>query len=279
MLVVIAASCKKGPAEKAPEPTEQPPRTDKPAPPPAAPIFQSHAVQLMCGEKPLALPAPAAAAAKPDRPLSHLGEIKSCPDQASVAAACDCLVKGFKSWGKDLDFSAQVECEPQPPVGTDLQIVEVKSKAANDQTSGGEAFVVVAKHGSAWSPVAVIESAPDVDRSVTPQASHRATLDRVESHGDVYWIETHHEAQDKDAGDTDREGEAHGTVCVVGATPWCGEILLGAWTYAFAPFQGSGGECTITKISTYSAAVDEHSVNVRLEHGGDDGGVAGKYTF
>lgn len=61
----------------------------------------------------------------------------------------------------------------------------------------------------------LIESAPDVDLSETPKASHTANIDRVQSHaiadGNVYWIDSHHEAQEKSMGDSERDGEAHGT--------------------------------------------------------------------
>lgn len=259
------------------------------APPPPAWTIESQPVDLMCADKPLALPAPAGATAAPaPRALPHGDAIHACQDQASVAAVCDCLVKSIKDWGGDLGLSPAVECEPQPPANTDAQLVEVSSKPADDSsTSGGEAFVFVARHGATWSPVAVIEAAPDVDLSVTPKASHTATLDRVASHattgGTLYWLESHHEAQDKDVGDTDHDGDAHGTVCLVPSSgaPTCGKpLVLGTWSYAFSlPKADQPDACTIGKVSTFTATVDPTGVTLKLAHGPDSGGQAGRYTF
>jgi hypothetical protein len=282
VLAVMLGGCKKAPSNKVPSDKSPEPQgsavTGSATPPPAAWKLDSQPIQPMCGEKPLTLPAPTpGTAAKPDRPLPHVDAIKACPDQTSVAATCDCLAKSIKAWGDTLDLSPEVECEPQAPANPDAQIVKVSSKPADETTTaGGEAFVFVAKRGQTWSPVAVIEGAPDVDLSITPHGSHSAKLDRVESHGNLTWIESHHEAQDKDMGESDRDGEAHGTVCVTGAAPWCGQLLLGAWTYAFTP---ATGECTTSKVTTYTASLDDKSVTVHLDHGTDEAGASGRHTF
>lgn len=291
---VILAACKKGPGGDKPAQGSSEPSgsgsgsaTQPVTPPPASWKIESQPVELMCGEKPLTLPAPAAASAASDRVLPNADAIQGCQDQASVAAVCDCLATSIKTWGGTLGLSPTVQCEVQPPAHPDAQIVEVSSKVADDSTSGGEAFVFVAKHGTAWSPVAVIEGAPDVDLSVTPKASHTAKIDRVESHatatGNLYWIDSHHEAQDKSMGESERDGEAHGTLCRVetGAAPSCGKPLrLGAWTYAYTLAKADQPDaCTVTKASTYAATVEPTSVTVRLVHGSDEGAVAGRYTI
>ena len=288
VLALIAAGCKKTPPAdtspqgsagsdlKATQGSDSGSGSGAGSPPPAAWKIDSQPVQLMCGEQPLPLPSPTAAGTKPERPLTHAEPIKACQDQASVAAVCDCLARSIKDWGGGLELSPEVRCEPQAPASPDAQIVMVSSKPADESTSGGEAFLFVAKRGQAWSPVAVIEAAPDVDLSVTPKASHTAKLDRVESHGNLYWIESHNEAQEKEMGDSNRDGEAHGSVCAIGAAPWCGRLLLGAWTYAFTP---ATSECTITKVTTYSATLSEKSLTLRLDHGIDEAGATGSYSF
>ena len=284
LVLVVVLGCKKGNGGDKHTPVTV-------APPPPAWTIDSQPVDLMCADKPLALPPPAGAAPAPapaPRALPRADAIRACQDQASVAATCDCLVKSIEDWGGDLGLSPAVECEPQPPANADAQLVEVSSKPADDSsTSGGEAFVFVAKHGATWSPVAVIESAPDVDLSVTPKASHTAKIDRVTSHaapsGSLYWIESHHEAQDKDVGDTDHDGDAHGTVCLVpgGAAASCTKpLVLGTWSYAFSlPRADQPDACTIAKVSTFTATVDAGGVTVKLAHGPDSGGEAGRYTF
>ena len=290
-VLIVAVACKKPPGGDKPTPGSDQAgsgSSTQPAapPPPASWKIDSQPVELMCGEKPLTLPAPAAASPKGDRALPHADAIRTCQDQASVAAVCDCLTKSIKDWGGSLGLSPAVQCEVQTPAQPDAQLVEVSSTPADDSTSGGEAFVFVAKHGATWSPVAVIEGAPDVDLSITPKASHTAKIDRVEAHaiasGSLYWIESHHEAQDKSMGESEREGEAHGTVCTVptGASPWCGAPLVrGAWTYTYSLAKADQPDaCTITKVSTYAATLDPTSVTVRLVHGSDEDGVAGRYT-
>jgi hypothetical protein len=270
----MAAGCKKAPSSDKPAQAAAPEATPSP---PAGWKIESHPWQLMCGEKPLALPAPVAAAPRPDRPFRRAEAIKVCQDQPAVAAVCGCLTKSLDRWGSNLGLSPAVECEAQAPLTGDAQVVEVSSKPADDSaTSGGEAFVFVARHGSAWSPVAVIEYAPDVDMSVTPKASHRAKVDRVDSHGGVFWIESHHEAQEKEMGESKREGEAHGTVCFVGAAPYCGRVTLGEWTFALTT---ATSECTVGKAATYAATLDAVALTVRVEHGSDTSGAAGRYTF
>lgn len=284
LVVAFLVSCKKGGLESSPGSAAG---SAKGSTAPAASWkIDSQPVELLCGSKPLELPAPAATAPVADRPLPHAA-MTSCQNQTSVVAVCNCLTKSVKDWGASLGLSPSVECELQPPANADAQIVEISRNPADDSTSGGEAFVFVAKHGAAWSAVAVIEAAPDVDLSVTPKASHTAKIDRVEAHaianGNLYWIDSHHEAQDKDMGDTERDGEAHGTTCIVAANsaPYCSTpLVLGAWTYAFSLAKaGQPDACTITKVSTYAATVDATAVTTHVVHGSDDGGVAGRYTL
>lgn len=285
VLALVLIGCKKTPSADPPTPatpangdhTTAAAGSGSASPPPAAWALTSQPVQPMCGEQPLALPVPAAAPAPAkDRPLPRTPSIKACQDLASVAAACACLATS-KEWTAELGLSPTLQCEPQAPATPDAQLVMVSSKPADEATTaGGEAFVFVARRGQRWSPVAIVEAAPDVDLSVTPKASHTAKVDRVEAHGSVTWIESHHEAQDKDMGESSRDGEAHGTVCVTGEAPWCGRLSLGTWTYAFTPATSA---CTTSKVATFAATVGARSVSLTLAHGPDDGGAAGHYTF
>lgn len=302
-IAVLAFGCKKSPtAGETPAPgaagpgsgSMQPPGTasDAPGAAPAPPWkIESRPLELPCGDKPLGLPPPVAAA-KPavDRTLAHADTIAQCRDQASVAAACACLAGAIDKWGSNLNLSATGECEPQPQSSSEAQIVEVRSKPADlAATSGGEAFVLVAKHGGTWSAVAVIDAAPDVDLTVTPKVSHRAKIATFESHslpsGSLYWIESQSEAQEKSMGDLERDGEAQGTICVMpaaaSAAPFCyAPLKLGAWTYAFTVAKADQPDaCSIRSVATYTATLDAAAATLRVVHGSDADGTAGHYRL
>jgi hypothetical protein len=292
-LAALACSCKKAPAvdEAAGSGSAVTPsvgNAGSAVTPPPAPAWriESHPLELACGDQPLALPAPASATPVADRPLARAVGIAPCHDQASVAAACACLAKAVDTWGPTLGLSATAGCEPASMSSPDAQVVEVRSQPADTAaTSGGEAFVLVARHGTTWSPVAVIDAAPDVDLSQTPKASHRATIASLEARpiadGTMLWIESRSEVQERSMGDLDRDGEALGTICVVpsaaSAAPFCyAPLRLGAWSYALTVADGT---CAIHNVATFAATIDATSATLRLVHGADADGVVGRYRL
>jgi hypothetical protein len=249
---------------------------------------ESQPVDLPCGDKPLALPAPVAGKPAADRVLAHAEAMTVCQDQVSVAAACTCLAGSIDKWGAGL--SAPAECEPEKPSDPRAQLVVVSSNPTDPSSkSGGEAHVLVARHGAAWSAIGVIETAPDVDLSETPKASHTAKITRFESHplGDaaLYWVESRNQAQEKSMGDLEYNGAAQATICVVPnaatAAGFCyAPIKLGAWEYAFTIAKADQADaCSIRTAATFSAVLEASAVTVRLLHGTDSETTAGLYRL
>lgn len=245
-------------------------------------------IELRCGEKPLVLPAATASPAPQERPLSHAPVVTACTKQPSVDALCSCLTKSFHAWGDALGLSATVTCEAQRTSATDAQVLSVSSQPKDESvTAAGETLLFAAKTETGWSALGVLETAPDVDLATTPKASHRVALDRLETHSSgtdsVYVVTTHHEAQEKSMGDSDRDGEAHATVCVAHSSKdaWCSRpILLSAWTYTYTAARGDDPEtCAVTAATQYSAVVSSAAISVKLDHGSDKDRVAGRYTY
>jgi hypothetical protein len=287
-VALVIFGCKKTP------PGEQPSPGSSSAPVPiaidaavvGAPTWtaKSQPIELACGNKPLTLPAPMPAPAPAaDRTLSHDDGITQCHDQATVAAACACLAGSTGVWATSLRLSTSADCKPVSQ-NADAQIVEVTSQPADtDAKSGGNALVLVAKHGAKWSAVAVVDSEPDIDLSQTPRMTEHSGIAKFEAHplvdGQLYWIVSQTETQDTSTGDVDHDGGMLGTICVAPTNPntpaFCYTPLkLGAWTYAAAD-----STCTITKLVTLSATLDATSATLRLDHGSDTDGLAGHYLF
>src|SRR5437868_3744255 len=188
-ILAVATGCKKAVEEK---PTQGSPGSGygtvapaAPAAPPAAapPAWklESQPIDLACGDKPLKLPPPGAGKPPVDRALGRADAIGVCQDQVSVAAACACLAGAVDKWAGGI--STPAECEVQKPSDPGAQLVEVSSNPPEGASrTGGEAFVLIVKHGATWSPAGVVEIAPDIDLAVTPKASQRATIARLESH-------------------------------------------------------------------------------------------------
>jgi hypothetical protein len=251
--------------------------------------IESQPIALPCGDRPLKLPPPAAAT-KPavDRVLAHADAMTVCQDQASVAAACTCLAGAVDKWAGGL--SAPAECEVQTQADPRAQLVMVSSNPADGASkSGGSAFILVARHGAMWSAAGVVELAPDVDLAETPKASRRATVTKLEPHplaaATLYWIESQSETQERSMGDLDRDGAAQGTICVAPnagtAAPFCYKpISLGAWTYSFTPAKADAPDaCTIQGATAFGVGLDATSATVRLLHGSDSEGMAGRYRL
>lgn len=250
---------------------------------------ESQLVALACGDKPLKLPPPVPAA-KPavERMLAHADAMTVCQDQASVAAACTCLAGAVDKWAGGL--SAPAECEVQNQADPRAQLVMVSSNPADGATkSGGTAFLLVARHGAMWSAAGIVEIAPDVDLSETPKASRRATIAKFEPHplaaATLYWIESQSETQEHSMGDLDHDGAAHGTICVAPdaatAAPFCYKPLsLATWTYSFTPAKADAPDaCTIQGVTSFEVGLDATSATVRLVHGNDSEGMAGRYRL
>ena len=296
-ILVVFTGCKKAatvedkPAQGSGSDVAAAPHAPPDPPSAAAPAWkvESQPIELACGDKPLALPAPGTAAKPPvDRALGHGDAMTVCQDQASVAAACTCLAAAVDKWAGGI--SAPADCEVEQPSDPSAQLVKVSSNPPDgSKKSGGQAFVLIAKHAATWSPAGVVESAADIDLAETPKATQRATIARFVSQpvadGNLYWIESRHETQERSMGDLDHDGTAQGTICVAPKTaatrPFCYKPLnLGTWTYSFTTAKaGDPSACTITAVTAFAVNLEPASATVRLVHGNDSEGLAGHYRL
>ncbi len=280
---LLVIGCKKS-EQHAPTPGSASGATP-PADAAAAPAWtiESQPIELPCGNQPLALPPPTA---KPpvDAALQPVKPLAVCQDQPSVAAACACLAGSVTSWTEG--FVAKAECELDGHGDPTAQLVQIYGAPDDDATtSGGQAFVLVVRRGSAWSPLAIVDLADAVDLSVTPKASSRGTIVAFEARplagGTLYWIESRTETQEKSMGDLEYSGATQGTICVVGAKSTCfAPVELGSWEYAFTIASADQPDaCKITSVATYGATVDASGVTLRLVHGAPDKPAAGHYKL
>jgi hypothetical protein len=253
------------------------------APPVATWSVDVKPIDLDCGSSgPVPVPAaPATSAPPPEAKLDRAAAVAVCRDQASADALCTCLVDSVERWGKEYEVQKPVECSVRDHDAT-AGILQVRR--TSDDISGGQALVVAARRGSTWSPVAVIETADSIARDERPHASHEAKVFAFESHpsanGTLYWIATQEETQEKDAGEAERDGSAHGTVCIVGATDAsCYKpITLAAWQYSFPVFDEKG-KCTVTAVETYKATLTPTKLTVRLAGGVQEHGKSAGYRL
>lgn len=245
-------------------------------------------IELHCGEKPFAWTAATPSGAPKQAPLAHESALAACAKQPSVDALCGCLTKSFHAWGDTLWLSTPVACEAQRTSAPGAQVLSVSSEPKDESvTAAGETLIFAAKTDEGWSALGVLETAPDVDLATTPKASHRVGLDSLETHSagsdSVYVVTTHHEAQEKSMGDSDRDGEAHATLCVVHLPKdaWCSKpLLLSAWTYTYTAARGDAPEtCAVTSATQYTAVVSPGAIVMKLEHGSDKDSIAGRYTY
>jgi hypothetical protein len=278
VLAVLLLGCKKEPAPAG-------------TPTAAAPAWkiESQPIELPCGDQPLALPPPAPGAEPAAaRPLAPAPPIAACHDLASVAAVCSCLAAAPTGWAQGVALSPAAECAATSFASPEAQIVEVRSHPADlAATAGGQAFVLVAKHGATWSALAVIDGASDVDLTTTPKLSQRAAITRFEQQpiaaGALVWIESRTESQERSMGDLDRDGAARGTICVLpaAAAPSCfAPLEVGAWTYAFTVAKADSADaCTAQKVVTYAATITAGAAELRVAHGADADRLAGRYRL
>ncbi|HEX4455912.1 MAG TPA: hypothetical protein VH143_33860 [Kofleriaceae bacterium] len=288
--IVAAFACNKKP-------------TSEPAPGSAAPVAQaadaaaaaaapawsatSHPIELACGDGPLTLtpPQPAASPAAA-RTFKHGDAFSQCHDQASIAAACDCLAKSVATWGKKLLLAGPATCTPQPNARADGAVVLLQDESPDTATrAGGSALVLLAKRGATWSAISVVESSADIDLTQTPKLTGSLKLVAFDEHpiagGLLYSIETRTETAQSDMGEHDLDGTASATLCSVPADAhpdaFCYvPVALGSWSYTWTPKEGS---CEIKKLATFAATYDATGATLRLDHGSDADTVAGHYGF
>jgi hypothetical protein len=239
----------------------------------------SHPIELSCGDSPLALPVPQAAPAVPERPLAHADALAQCHDQASVDAACDCLAKSVATWGTKLLLAGPATCTPQPDPQPDAVVVQIQDNPVEpDSKTGGTALVLVAKRGTTWSALAVVDAEGDIDLAQTPKLTESVKLLAFEPHpiagGSLYSIETRGETRESDMGDHDIEGGVVESLCT---TAFCyAPLRLADWSYTWTPAKTS---CAVSKLASFVATFEPSSVTMVLEHGSDRDGVAGRYRL
>jgi hypothetical protein len=240
--------------------------------------IESHPVEPRCGDRPLELPPPVAPTEPAvDTKLATRAAIASCHDQPSVAATCSCLASSIESWGKEA-LSPKGECEAgTTELDANAALVRVKSVPADpNRRAAGQATIFVAKRGAAWSAVAAVAIAADVDQGETPDGSEKVVIDHTEHQsidgGTLYWIEARNEAQDKAlGGKLAVTGSTEGTICRVttGDASCLGPVVLGAWSY--------GGSCKVHTLGAFRATVTPKTVTVRIEHGKQSEAIVGVY--
>jgi hypothetical protein len=140
---------------------------------------------------------------------------------------------------------------------------------------------------SQWSAVNVVEHAPDVDLTMTPKATHGASIKKFETRpradGTVLWIESDNQYSETAMGEQEVNGAAALTICVVPTAPaqaYCyAPVKLAAWDYTFT-FDKAGQDdaCEVRKAGGLSASLDgAGGLTVRLDRGTDKTGAAGHY--
>jgi hypothetical protein len=283
LCVLATVACNK---KTAPEPaalgSATPGSAVSPAPDAAsAPAWTatSHAIELTCGDSPLELTPPQAAAKPaPDRPLGRSDALAVCRDQPSVDAVCGCLAKSVATWGKSLLLAGPATCEVQPNAQPDAAILQIVDNPAETATkSGGAALVMVAKRGATWSAVAVIDAAGDIDLAATPKLVGSLKLVSFDPHpGSMYSIETRSESRQADMGEHSIEGSVIATLCSAASGVCYTPLKLGTWTYTWTP---KANACQISALALFSATFDAGGATLRLDHGSDSDGRAGRYRF
>jgi hypothetical protein len=256
---------------------------------PAAWKLDSQPVDLSCGPRPLAMPAAAAPAAAGERALPRAQAIAVCQDQTSIDVVCTCLTGSADKWIAGTGLTAPVTCAAAPQGNATARLVELHSAPTDPGgVAAGTAYAVVAAHGSQWSAVNVIEYAPDVDLTMTPKATHGASIKKFETRpradGTVLWIESDNQYSETAMGEQEVNGAAALTICVVPTAPpqpaYCyAKVLLAAWDYTFT-FEKAGKDdaCEVRKAGALSASLDSAGgLTVRLDRGTDKIGAAGRY--
>jgi len=214
------------------------------------------------------------------RPLPRATPLTACQQLTSVDAVCKCLASSVSQWGAAGGLEGTVSCEPAQERGTQAQLVVVQEQPADpDKAVGGTAFVLVAKRGASWSALQVVETAGDVDLTVTPRAMHSATVLAYEERGTTIWVETKNQYSESGGGESEVRGEAALTVCSIGEPAACARVPLAGWDYSSTSAHGDGDDtCEVRSAFAYRAALTSAGVlTLVLAAGVDDGGHAGRY--
>jgi hypothetical protein len=201
---------------------------------------------------------------------------------------CTCLTGSADKWIAGTGLTAPLTCTAAPQGNASVRLVELHSAPSDrDSVAAGTAYALVAAHGSQWSAVGVVEHAPDVDLTMTPKASHGATIKKFETRprGDatVVWIESDNQYSESAMGEQEVNGAAALTICIVPgalAPAYChAPVKLAAWDYTFT-FEKAGKDdaCEVRKASALSASLDSAGgLSVKLDGGTDKTGAAGHY--
>lgn len=285
MLLAAIASCHKKPSNELANGSATPVAQPADAAAAAVPAWTaaSHPIELTCGDDPLKLTPPQAAAAPPAHALKRGDAFAQCHDEASIEAACDCLAKSIATWGKKFLLAGPATCAAQPNAGSDGAIVMLQDNPADpDSHTGGSALVMLAKRGATWSAISVVETSGDIDLSQTPKLGGSVKLVGFDAHpGSLYSIETQNETHESDMGEHELQGAATATLCAVPNDPHADAVCyvplsLGSWSYTWLPKEGS---CEIKKLAIFKASFDATGATLQLEYGSDSARVGGRYQF
>lgn len=248
----------------------------------AAPAWKldSQPLDLACGMTAAATPAQAPPPA--DRALAQAKPIAGCQDRPTVDDVCKCLAESVATWSSGL--SAKATCEVAPQGNDRVHLVEVHSAPDGEATAAGEAFVLVAAHGTAWSALGVVEAAPDVDLTTTPKAVHGTKIvafeTKPQADGALVWIQSRNQYTETGMGETDVNGAAQITICRVPSAaaqaPYCySPVALATWEFTRTL---DSGACNVRSAAIFAASLESTgALSVRLEHGADAASAAGHY--
>ena len=129
-------------------------------------------------------PAAAAPAEPAAPPLPRAELMKECQGQASVEEACGCLAMAMTPSGgvASCEVAEPEPREREPKARSERGRLESVWSGAGerDTLDKGRTLVLLARRGSTWSALQVVDSSDEVDRTETPQTSDLATVRRYE---------------------------------------------------------------------------------------------------
>lgn len=209
---------------------------------------------------------------------------KTCQGLPSVAAVCDCLVE---TPGGDPDQGTI--CEVEKSKGERGRVVSFATGIPDRESyAPGRSLVLVAKVGSKWSALQLLDQASSIDLDEQPRANEAATLSAYEElpyrGGTLHWVQTESKFSETAVGETVERGHLTLTLCWVHhdrGTPSCTRFALAEWDYAYQPAYDDGdGHCEVQTFAHYRLDAESGGdLHLVLEAGLDPQGRAGRYRL
>lgn len=210
---------------------------------------------------------------------------KTCQGLPSVEAVCDCLVQTPEG-----DPDQGTICEVEKTKGNRGRVVSFATGIPDRESyAPGRSLVLVAKVGTTWSALQLLDEASSIDLDEQPHASEAATLSSYEElpyrGGTLHWVQTESEFSETAMGETVERGHLTLTLCWVHhdrGTPACARFALAEWDYTYQPAydDASDGHCEVQTFAHYRLdAESDGDLHLVLEAGLDPRGRAGRYRL